>query len=66
MSVEQVQKYFEGTPLEGGVIICKESSATVELAAGSSNSAIRISIEQLEEYTDYVAWVDVCKPMEEV
>ena len=158
MSVEQVQEYFEGTPLEGGVIICKESSATVELAAaalgcesdkiaktlsfmvgenpilivvsgkskvdnrkykdtfetkakmipyeevealvgdapggvcpfavkdgvkvyldeslkkyeevypaaGSSNSAIRISIEQLEEYTDYVAWVDVCKPMEEV
>lgn len=40
---------------------------TVFPAAGSSNSAIELSIEQLEEVARPVAWVDVCKdwPREE-
>lgn len=33
MSVEKVQNYFKGTAKEGKVIIPKQSSATVELAA---------------------------------
>lgn len=34
---------------------------TVFPACGSSNSAIELTIPQLEEYSGYVEWVDVCK-----
>ncbi len=34
---------------------------TVFLACGSSNSAIELSIEELEKYSGYTSWVDVCK-----
>ena len=34
---------------------------TVFPACGSSNSAIELTIEELEKYALYVAWVDVCK-----
>lgn len=34
---------------------------TVFPACGSSNSAIELTIAQLEEYSGYVEWVDVCK-----
>lgn len=30
-------------------------------ACGSSNSAIQLSIEELEKYSNYNLWVDVCK-----
>lgn len=30
-------------------------------AAGSSNSAIKLTLEELEKYSNYVKWVDVCK-----
>ena len=30
-------------------------------AAGSSNSAIKLSIKELEEYSNYIKWIDVCK-----
>ncbi len=30
-------------------------------ACGSSNSAIKLSLEELEEYSGYIKWVDVCK-----
>lgn len=30
-------------------------------ACGSSNSAIKLSIEELEKYTNYQKWIDVCK-----
>lgn len=33
-------------------------------AAGSGNSAIELTIAELEQYTGYVEYVDVCKPME--
>ena len=32
-------------------------------ACGSSNSAIKLSIAQLEEFSNFVKWVDVSKPM---
>ena len=35
---------------------------TVFPACGSSNSAIELSIAELEKYSGYIAWVDVCKP----
>lgn len=34
---------------------------TVFPACGSSNSAIELTIPELEKYSGYAAWVDVCK-----
>ena len=34
---------------------------TVFPACGSSNSAIELTIEELETYSGYTAWVNVCK-----
>lgn len=34
---------------------------TVFPACGSSNSAIELTIAELEHFTPYAAWVDVCK-----
>ena len=34
---------------------------TVYPAAGSGNSAIELTIPELERYSGYTAWVDVCK-----
>ena len=34
---------------------------TVFPAAGSANSAIELTIPELEQYSKYTAWVDVCK-----
>lgn len=34
---------------------------TVFPACGSSNSAIELSIEELEKYSNFLSWVDVCK-----
>ena len=35
---------------------------TVFPACGSSNSAIELTISELEKYSKFIAWVDVCKP----
>ncbi|MGG0383096.1 YbaK/EbsC family protein [Priestia endophytica] len=37
---------------------------TVFPACGSGNSAIELTIEQLEEYSKYIKWLDVCKGWE--
>jgi prolyl-tRNA editing enzyme YbaK/EbsC (Cys-tRNA(Pro) deacylase) len=37
---------------------------TVFPACGSGNSAIELSIPQLEQYTAFTEWVDVCKGIE--
>lgn len=37
---------------------------TVFPACGSSNSAIELSIPELEEYSNFAEWVDVCKYIE--
>ena len=34
---------------------------TVFPACGSSNSAIELTISELEQYSGYIKWVDVCK-----
>ena len=34
---------------------------TVFPACGSSNSAIELTMEEMEKYSGYTAWVDVCK-----
>ena len=37
---------------------------TVFPAVGGSNSAIELTIEELEKYSNYKEWVDVSKPIE--
>lgn len=48
-----------------GVEVCLDQSLrrfeTVFPACGSSNSAIELSIEELEKYSGFTSWVDVCK-----
>lgn len=34
-------------------------------ACGSSNSAIKITVDELEKVSNYVKWVDVCKNIEQ-
>ena len=34
---------------------------TVFPACGSSNSAIELTISELEKYSSFISWVDVCK-----
>jgi len=49
---------------EGVAIYLDESLKrfkTVFPACGSSNSTIELTIEELEKYSNYSAWVDVCK-----
>ena len=38
---------------------------TVFPACGSSNSAIELTISELEKYSGYISWVDVCKAWQE-
>ena len=52
---------------EGVTVYLDESLkrfATVFPACGSSNSAIELTIPELEKYSGYVSWVDVCKNWE--
>lgn len=39
--------------------------STVFPACGSSNSAIELTIEELEKYSGYDSWIDVCKNWQE-
>ena len=47
-----------GADLSGRV---PEALATVFPAAGSSNSAIELTCDELEEYSRCESWIDVCK-----
>ena len=38
---------------------------TVFPACGSSNSAIELTLSELEQYSGYKAWIDVCKGWQE-
>ena len=55
--------------VNGGVEVYLDESlkrfGTVFPAAGSSNSAIELTIEELEKYSGFTAWVDVCKGWQE-
>ena len=54
-------------PLAGVDVYLDESLrrfGTVFPACGSSNSAIELTTEELEEHSDSLGWVDVCKGWE--
>lgn len=49
---------------EGVIVFLDESLKRFENvypACGSSNSAIKLSIAELEKYSNYKEWIDVCK-----
>lgn len=54
--------------LNGGVTVYLDVSLkrfeTVFPACGSSNSAIELTMEEMEKYSGYTEWVDVCKAWE--
>ncbi len=73
---ELVEKYIGHAP--GGVCpfaipqgtkvfldISLKRFAIVYPAAGTSNSAIELSIKELEDSSGYAAWIDVCKGWQE-
>ena len=39
--------------------------STVFPACGSSNSAIELTLDELEKYSNYITWIDVCKAWQE-
>ena len=51
--------------LNDGVLVYLDVSLkqfeTVFPACGSNNSAIEVTIEELEKYSNFVSFVDVCK-----
>lgn len=51
--------------VNGGVTVYLDESLkrfeTVFPACGSSNSAIELTIKELEQYSAFAAWIDVCK-----
>lgn len=51
--------------IKNGVKIYLDNSLkrfqTVFPACGSANSAIELTIDELEKYTDFDSWIDVCK-----
>ena len=56
--------------VNGGVTVYLDESLkrfeTVFPACGSSNSAIELSIPELEQYSGFESWVDVCKGWQEL
>ncbi|MBT8912618.1 YbaK/EbsC family protein [Lactobacillus delbrueckii subsp. bulgaricus] len=62
--VDQVEDYIGGVcPFAVKVYLDESLKHHTEVypAAGSSNSAVRLTIPALEKYSDYTAWVDVTK-----
>lgn len=51
--------------VNGGVRVYLDRSLkrfdTVFPACGSSNSAIELTLEELEKYSSFISWVDVCR-----
>lgn len=53
---------------DGVKVYLDESMKRFEIvypAAGSASSAVELTIKELEQYSGYEKWVDVCKPREE-
>ena len=72
ISFDEVENYI-GHAVGGGCPFAVNEGVTVYLdeslkrfetvfpACGSSNSAIELSLPELEKYSGYAEWVDVCK-----
>lgn len=52
---------------DGVLVFLDESLKRFEIvypACGSSNSAVKLTIAELEKASEYIKWIDVCKPYE--
>jgi len=69
---DDVEKYIGHAPggvcpfaINDGVVVYLDESLKVHEyvypACGSGNSAIKLSISELEKYSNYKEWIDVCK-----
>ena len=74
LSVEEVESLIGHTVggvcpfcINLGVIVYLDNSLkrfeTVFPACGSSNSAIELTIDELEKYSNYIKWIDVSKEL---
>lgn len=61
MSLEKAERYLEDRGMQDRVIRLEESTATVAEAAGDDHSAVRLSVDELEQIAGAKGWVDVCK-----
>ena len=61
MAYQDVENYFKQIYLKDRLIVLDESSATVTLAAGSPNRAVRVTFKELEDYSNYDCYIDVCE-----
>ena len=75
LSYEQVEEYIGHAvggvcpfAINDSVVVYLDESLkrfeTVFPACGSSNSAIELTISELEKYSNYTSWIDVCKDWE--
>lgn len=64
MAIENVRKYMQQFGIEDRIMEFDVSFRKYDMvfpACGSSNSAIELTIEEMEKYIPYTEWVDVCK-----
>ena len=67
MSIEKVRGYFKTKGIDERIQefdvsdVSLKRFKTVFPACGSHHSAIELSLEELEEYSDFIKWIDVCK-----
>ena len=67
MSIEKVRGYFKTKGIDERIQefdvsdVSLKRFKTVFPACGSHNSAIELSLEELEEYSYFIKWIDVCK-----
>lgn len=65
MAIEKVKEFFRQYGMEEKVKVYLDESMkrfkTVFPACGSANSAIELTMEELEKYSSSAALVDVCK-----
>ncbi len=73
---DDVEKYIGHAPggvcpfaINDDVVVYLDESLKIHEyvypACGSGNSAIKLSIKELEKYSNYKEWIDVCKKGEE-
>ena len=61
MSIEKVKEYFKTKGRDERIQEFEVSGATAFPAFGSPNSEIELSLEELEEYSGFLSWINVCK-----
>ena len=61
MSFTKAKAYLESVGFADHIMEPEASTATVVEAAGNDNSAVQLTIPELEQVANARGWVDVCK-----